>query len=156
MNLLFIPWLPYHSYTNYHRWNILIFNNLVILNLDSHNGLILDMSNMSLPTTRNAREPFHSFYQKASLLTSNRTSSAPPSSVYNGRTSNSQTTIPTLNQEVQAWQRKDKRDHLDSLRRKDSERIQQSSGKVQPKDCEPGRHRGGKAPRSWTQECRQV
>lgn len=39
MNLLFVPWPSYHSYTNYHWWNILIFNNLVILNLDSHNGL---------------------------------------------------------------------------------------------------------------------
>lgn len=77
MDLLSAPWLSYHSYTNYHRWNILIFNNLVILNLDAHNGLILDMSNVL---------PFHSFYQKSlsAYVKQKRLSSS--SSTLRGRT----------------------------------------------------------------------
>lgn len=156
MNLLFVPWPSYHSYTNYHWWNILIFNNLVILNLDSHNGLRCQVCCCQL----HGKEGSPSMVSTTRPLCLQQTETAllPPPSIHYGELWTPAQLQAQLNQGLSECQRKDERDELDSqecaLGKKNSERIKQPSGNVQGKTMNQDTMEG--ASRSWTWECRPV
>lgn len=157
MNLLFVPWPSYHSYTNYHWWNILIFNNLVILNLDSHNGLRCQVCCCQLhekegnPSIVSTKRPL--------CLQQTETALLPPPLLYTlWRTLNPCTATSTAQPRVirvpkKRWKGRTGFSGM-CTREKELWENKAAIRKSTRADYEP-RHHGG-ASRSWTWECRPV